>query len=82
MKAPTIVVIAIALFGVQVGYSAPAAADGPPPLPQEAFDACAQKRSGDACVVTFKQMEIHGVCTPSPRDNALFCRPDGPPPGR
>ena len=55
--------------------------DAPPPHhqpPQAAFDACQQKKAGDACQVTFHQHTIDGLCQSTP-DDKLFCRPDHPP---
>jgi hypothetical protein len=52
----------------------------PPPA---AFDACKDKKSGDACEVTFREHTLTGKCDTTPEDQ-LACRPDhppGPPPG-
>ncbi|MET0591485.1 MAG: hypothetical protein ABW133_02220 [Polyangiaceae bacterium] len=60
-----------------------ATADGPPPLPPEAYAACQSKNAGDACGVQFNGHEMTGVCTSHPTDGRLFCmpnRPPGPPP--
>jgi hypothetical protein len=48
---------------------------GPPP---QAYDACSQKKTGDACQVTFHDQTVSGVCAAAP-DNRLACRPDHPP---
>ena len=51
----------------------------PPPA---AFDACQQKKAGDACQVTFHEHTMDGLCHAA-ADDRLFCRPDhprGPPP--
>lgn len=48
--------------------------------PQEAFDACANHKAGDACSVTFGQHTINGTCSAGPDGNgALACKPDHPP---
>lgn len=47
----------------------------PPPA---AFDACQQKKEGDACQVTFHEHVIDGTCHATP-DDQLFCRPAHPP---
>jgi hypothetical protein len=62
---------------------ADARAEGPPPLPPEAYSACASKSEGDACVVQLRGETLAGTCTPHPADGRLFCRlqsPPGPPP--
>ena len=55
-----------------------ASADHPPrpPIPDEAFSACAEQKEGDSCVVHFRD----AVCTRAPGEERLFCRPSGPPP--
>jgi len=56
--------------------------DAPPPPhrqpPPAAFDACQQKKAGDACQVTFREHTIDGVCQAT-ADDRLFCRPAHPP---
>jgi hypothetical protein len=57
-----------------------ASAEGPPPLPPEAYAACDSKREGDACSVQIRDREIQGTCTSGDTTGKLFCRPSGPPP--
>ena len=58
-----------------------ARADGPPPLPPEAYAACESKSEGEACTVQLRDREIHGTCAPDREGKRLFCRPsDMPPP--
>lgn len=56
----------------------------PPPgghrPPQEAFDACAKSKAGDACTVQLGDHTITGVCAHGPDGNGpLACKPDHPP---
>jgi len=51
-----------------------------PPLPEEAFTACASSAEGDACSVQFRDQTITGTCQTEPSAGKLFCRPDRPPP--
>jgi hypothetical protein len=69
------------LLAVGITLSAPgkAGAENPPPPPQELFDACVEKKAGEACVAHFRALEIHGVCAMLVPDRGLFCRPDGAP---
>jgi hypothetical protein len=53
-----------------------------PPLPEEAYTACADKSSGDACTVTFREQTMTGSCVAHPSSKRLFCMPAGGPPGR
>jgi hypothetical protein len=55
-----------------------AGADGPPPLPPEAYVACESKNAGDACVVQVRDIELHGTCASEPTTGKLFCRPQFP----
>ena len=78
--APLPVLVALALpFAssalVRADDAAPPHHRQPPPA---AFDACQQKKAGDACQVTFREHTIEGVCQSTP-DDQLFCRPDHPP---
>ena len=57
-----------------------ASADGPPPLPPEAYSACDGKSSGDACVADVHGTKIDGVCAPDFEGTKIFCRPNHPPP--
>ncbi|MDP9152192.1 MAG: hypothetical protein M3O36_19880 [Myxococcota bacterium] len=57
-----------------------ASAEGPPPLPPEAYAACDTKREGDTCSVQIRDREIQGTCTAGDTAGRLFCRPSGPPP--
>jgi hypothetical protein len=60
-----------------------ARADGPPPLPPEAYAACDSKSEGDGCSVKIFDREITGTCAKE-TEGRLFCRPDhmpGPPHG-
>ena len=74
------------LFGLALPFVSSALvraddAPAPPPHrqpPQAAFDACQQKKSGDACTVTFREHTISGQCQTTP-DDKLFCRPEHPP---
>ena len=68
----------LALGGI--GLAAAANADGPPPLPDEAYAACQSKSSGDACKVQLGGHTMEGSCAAHPADGRLFCRPNGPPP--
>jgi hypothetical protein len=47
--------------------------------PQEAFDACANAKRGDACTITHRDRTITGTCDAPPDETALACRPDHPP---
>lgn len=51
---------------------------GPPP---EAFEACADKVSGDSCQVTGRRgEELQGSCViPKEEDETLVCAPEGAP---
>jgi hypothetical protein len=64
-----------------VGSVAFAAEADPPPLPPEAYTACASKSEGDACTVTMHDKTIDGTCATHPNETKLHCRPSGPPPG-
>lgn len=73
--------------------SAVAMADRPPPHkpPQEAIDACANGKSGDACSFSLPARDdsgsartISGTCDTPPEQNTLACHPahmHGPPHG-
>ncbi len=72
--------------------SAVAMADRPPPHkpPQEAFDACASAKAGDACSFSLPPRDgngsahtVSGTCDTPPEQTALACKPahlHGPPP--
>ncbi len=64
-------------FGAAVAFADPPA---PPTPPQEAFDACASSKEGDACSVSFQGHTIAGTCAAFPGSSKLACRPNGPPP--
>ena len=51
--------------------------------PQAAFDACADKASGDSCQMTGRRgEELEGSCViPSGKDDTLVCAPEGGPGG-
>ncbi|MFT3698980.1 MAG: hypothetical protein QM831_37890 [Kofleriaceae bacterium] len=56
--------------------------------PQEAIDACANAKSGDACTFTLPARgsdstgpTITGTCDTPPKQTTLACKPDHPPPG-
>ena len=51
-----------------------AVADGPPPLPPEAYAACDGKSSGDGCTVTIHGSEVQGTCMTDREGSKLFCR--------
>jgi hypothetical protein len=55
--------------------------------PQEAIDACANAKSGDACTFTLPARDgsgsshtITGTCGTPPEQTTLACKPDHPPP--
>lgn len=51
----------------------------PPPLPAEVLDACAGKKSGDACVAKKDGWELKGICSFPPDTDAKFaCLPPQP----
>ena len=66
------------LFICGVLAGAARADGGPRRPPQEAFDACQSKASGDACQVTLHEHTMSGTCAATP-DGPLACRPDHPP---
>jgi hypothetical protein len=76
--------VVAAVFGGLAATSLPriaAAQQGHPPLPEEAFTACASKAEGAACSVQFHDKEIAGTCAKGPDDSRLFCRlSERPPP--
>lgn len=77
------------LFAAAIPFAARADGQQKPPHPprkppQEAFDACANLRQGDACSITLRDQTIAGTCEAPPETTALACRPSkppGPPPG-
>jgi hypothetical protein len=69
-----------ATIAVLTSTTGKASAEGPPPLPPEAYAACDSKREGDACSVQIRDREIQGTCTSGDTTGKLFCRPSGPPP--
>ena len=71
---------AIALVGLVADANADGDRPGRPPIPKEAFAACANLAEGDACTVTFGPNTIDGTCAKTP-DGDLACRPNHPPPG-
>jgi hypothetical protein len=74
--------IGILATGLVIARAA-TSADEMPPIPQEAFDACAGKKQADPCSVTFQGHDFDGTCNPAPQSDKLFCRPnDFPPPPR
>jgi len=63
---------------------ASAFADGPPPIPAEAYAACESKSAGEACSLQFRDLKIEGTCAQAPSGDRLACRPNhmpSPPPG-
>jgi hypothetical protein len=66
-----------------VALAGTAGADGPPRHgpPPEAFTACENKASGDACSVQLPDRTVSGTCDAPPGESRLACRPSGPPPG-
>ena len=72
-------VVLLAAGVVMMVRTQSAHADGPPPLPPEAYAACARKNDGDACTVQFRDREIHGTCAPDREGKVLFCRPQDMP---
>lgn len=82
MTRPRTLPLAAAALLVTALPFAIASADRParPPLPPEAFEACAKLRAGDACTVAFGAQTIHGVCATGPDGSgSLACKPDHPP---
>lgn len=81
-KALSLAVVSGALAAALAPRAA-SADGGPPPLPEEAFTACASKSEGAACTVQTHDGELAGTCAAHPSDARLFCRlsaPPGPPP--
>jgi hypothetical protein len=73
--------VASAVIACLVALVERARADGPPPLPPEAYAACESKSQGEARTVQLRDREIHGTCAPDREGKRLFCRPsDMPPP--
>ncbi len=72
--------IVLAVTASLAAFAPSARADGPPPLPPEAYAACESKADGDACTVQLGDREAHGKCAPDREGKGLFCRLDGPPP--
>ena len=72
----------LATIAVLTSTAGKASAEGPPPLPPEAYAACDSKREGEACSARIRDMEIQGTCTSAETTEKLFCRPSGPPPPR
>jgi hypothetical protein len=70
LSASVLAAIAAACFAT----ASSAQAEGPPPLPPEAYAACASKADGDACTVRFHDREMQGICAPDREGNGLFCR--------
>jgi len=73
----------LTIFGA-VAISTANAADrkGPPPgggkPPTEAFEACADKSTGDSCSFTASRGDATGSCIKPPRgDEELVCAPEG-----
>ena len=52
-----------------------------PPPPQEAFDACASAKDGDACSFTTPRGTLDGTCRTPPDLDRLICVPTRPPGG-
>jgi hypothetical protein len=81
MRIPSFLVPSLAVIALYAApLASPALADGPPPLPPEAYAACESKAEGDACTVQFHGGEVHGQCAPDREGKGLFCRPDRMPP--
>jgi len=76
--------LALGLFVTLTGaLSMSAQADGPPPLPEEAFAACQGKSAGDACTTKMRDHTEDGTCVTERSGTRVFCmpkRPPGPPP--
>jgi hypothetical protein len=79
MTNPTLIAGAILITALPFAI---ANADRPPHRqpPKEAFEACSQRKAGDACSVTLGSRTITGVCANGPDGNGpLACKPDRPP---
>ena len=78
-----IVVSSLLAIIATVALSTASAADrqGPPgggKPPIEAFEACANKSSGDSCTFSASRGDATGTCVTPPReDNELVCAPEG-----
>lgn len=77
--------LAIALLVGTAVFAVTAAAfadpPAPPPLPAEAYSACASKSAGDACTIQLRDRTLEGSCAAAANEQRLHCRPNGPPPG-
>jgi hypothetical protein len=78
-EARHVVLAALATSATVALAGAAARADGPPPLPPEAYSACASKSAGDACVVQLRDRTLAGMCAADRTDGRLFCRLESPP---
>lgn len=70
-----------ALFALAIGADA-AAQSGhrrPPRPPQEAIEACANKKADDACSFEGRDGTVEGRCFSPDDARPLACRPDRPP---
>ena len=77
MTRKTALVSLLLLLGITLG----AQAQPPHRPPPEAYEACADARTGDACEVTLGERTLSGTCE-TDRDDGLVCRPEPPPPPR
>jgi hypothetical protein len=66
------------LASLTIVFGATARADGPHP-PPAAFEACKDKKVGDACSVSFMGHTLSGTCVAL--DKSTVCKPDGAPGG-
>ena len=71
------------LFAAAIPFAAfadrPAHPHPPRKPPQEALDACAKAKQGDACSVKLRDRTIEGTCEAFPELTVLACRPAKPP---
>jgi hypothetical protein len=75
----------ISLLGFLSAVQAQPGQGNPPPLPAEAYTACADKAQGDSCTSTMGDRTITGTCDIPPSTTGstrLACKPSGPPPQR
>ena len=70
------IVATIALSAVNAADRQGPPGGGKPPI--EAFEACANKSSGDSCTFSASRGDATGTCITPPRgEKELFCAPEG-----